>query len=40
MYELGISAFTDTNARERVVDFVAHFFAGTAWRPERTTQTA
>jgi polar amino acid transport system substrate-binding protein len=30
-YDLGISSFTDTKARERVVDFVTYFSAGTSF---------
>lgn len=30
-YQLGISSFTDNKAREKVVDFVTYFTAGTTW---------
>lgn len=30
-YDLGISSFTDTKAREKIVDFVTYFDAGTAF---------
>ena len=30
-YDLGMSAFTDTKAREKVVDFVTYFSAGTSF---------
>ena len=30
-YDLGMSSFTDTKAREKVVDFVTYFLAGTAF---------
>jgi polar amino acid transport system substrate-binding protein len=30
-YELGMSSFTDTKARQKVVDFVTYFSAGTAF---------
>ncbi len=30
-YQLGISSFTDNKAREKVVDFVTYFTAGTSW---------
>jgi polar amino acid transport system substrate-binding protein len=30
-YELGMSSFTDNPAREKVVDFVTYFTAGTQW---------
>lgn len=30
-YQLGISSFTDSKAREKVVDFVTYFTAGTSW---------
>jgi len=30
-YELGVSSFTDTLEREKVVDFVTYYSAGTAW---------
>ena len=30
-YDLGMSSFTDTKAREKVVDFVTYFSAGTAF---------
>jgi len=30
-YDLGISSFTDTKAREKVVDFVTYFVAGTSF---------
>ena len=30
-YDLGMSAFTDTKAREKVLDFVTYFSAGTAF---------
>jgi polar amino acid transport system substrate-binding protein len=30
-YELGMSSFTDSIAREKTVDFVTYFVAGTAW---------
>jgi polar amino acid transport system substrate-binding protein len=30
-YELGMSSFTDTKAREKVVDFVTYFIAGTSF---------
>jgi polar amino acid transport system substrate-binding protein len=30
-YDLGISSFTDTKARQKVVDFVTYFSAGTAF---------
>lgn len=30
-YQLGMSSFTDNKAREKVVDFVTYFTAGTTW---------
>ncbi|WP_283133504.1 ABC transporter substrate-binding protein [Rhizohabitans arisaemae] len=30
-YELGLSSFTDNKEREKVVDFVTYYSAGTAW---------
>jgi len=30
-YELGVSSFTDSKEREKTVDFVTYFAAGTAW---------
>ncbi len=30
-YELGMSSFTDSKEREKAVDFVTYFVAGTAW---------
>ena len=30
-YDMGMSSFTDTKAREKVVDFVTYFLAGTAF---------
>ena len=30
-YDLGMSSFTDTKAREKVVDFVTYFSAGTSF---------
>jgi polar amino acid transport system substrate-binding protein len=30
-YDLGMSSFTDTKERERVVDFVTYFSAGTSF---------
>ena len=30
-YQLGMSSFTDDKAREKVVDFVTYFTAGTTW---------
>lgn len=30
-YDVGLSAFTDTKAREAIVDFVTYFQAGTLW---------
>ncbi|QKW34518.1 ABC transporter substrate-binding protein [Actinomadura sp. NAK00032] len=30
-YEIGVSSFTDTKEREKAVDFVTYYSAGTAW---------
>lgn len=30
-YEIGVSSFTDNKEREKVVDFVTYYTAGTAW---------
>lgn len=36
-YELGMSSFTDSKEREKTVDFVTYFKAGTAWAAKDTT---
>ena len=35
-YDLGMSSFTDTKAREKVVDFVTYFSAGTSFYVKRS----
>jgi polar amino acid transport system substrate-binding protein len=39
-YDLGMSSFTDTLARQKVVDFVTYFSAGTSFYTEATGGTA